>query len=101
MKIFEQGWNTFKAMKDLNDAWVKGGLSLNSVKTTISRKGSSKEDTRYSFFNGVNPQLSPEQLQQIGALKTLQLDPLAKPGDESAPREPWSPPPTDEGKPPF
>lgn len=60
-KVFEQGLTTYERLKELND----GEYNLDTHLVTISRSGSTKDDTKYSILPVKNGELKPDQLREI------------------------------------
>ena len=92
VKIFENGWNVYQALKELNG----GGWDLETTRIRISRTGSGKNDTVYSVVPMPNGTLSPEDLRFMESLKLhdFTVTDAAK-GDPREPGEDRDPPPSE------
>lgn len=78
-KIFEQGWNVYRALADLTSA----GHDLEKNVVKITRYGSGKNDTSYSVVPTPNGQVS-EPLEKT--LSQVKLYDLVNPEDQNAPQ---------------
>ena len=72
VKILEQGWTVFEALKGYNDA----GIDLERTPLQITRRGSGKNDTTYIVVPMVNSMLTTEQEDNIKKLTLFDLDNL-------------------------
>jgi hypothetical protein len=67
-RIFEQGWKAYSALKELNTEYP---LESNVIK--VSRKGSGREDTVYTFLPAKNGTLNKAQIEAISKVPLLDL----------------------------
>jgi len=97
-KIFEQGWKGYENLMGMDAAYQKEGTGLEKVAVTISRSGSTKNDTVYTFTPSVTGPISPEQEKQLSAVK---LQSLKHPQKDEAPKSDAPHPAENSNEPPW